>query len=528
MSTKCEENFEVNQIVWAKLTGYPWWPAYINSIDNIEKTLFTVSYLAENSCSQLDQKYIKNFENNKTKFIPKKKIKDKNKLLNSVTIAEKILSGEIELNDHLKYKNFDFKKESSKTINIHEENIMKNVRENKSYNQEQCASNNNEFDDIIQNNLEEINEITEGKDYKNYLSELESKKEDDDNMNRNDDNHMLLNKKRRRHTEKMSDIQAISAEDEEIKKENAENFNNHKDKRKKLKHNRKKNNSIQNNNKGLKYAENKNHNNISSYIESDIPCENSKELSSIDENEKDKQFGRINNNINEDKLFPIELINSHLVSLKSNLNSFNMNFIQIDSDIKSIEAYSKTFCDSGKIDYDDVTKTLIELKDNFKSLYENSINTLHIFNDCIENSKKNSPSHKTKKNSLLLDDIEKLQNIVQKELGDDKNLNKKDNIEMQLASDIDNNNSQNAFSLLKYNNLWIFFKEIITKVFKKNLSKDLMSLKNFHNKVINGNYLIDAIQKLPYIPASKENQKIRTKVKKEIENILLRSVIIYY
>jgi hypothetical protein len=29
-----ESNFEVDQIVWAKVDGYPWWPGFIRSFSN--------------------------------------------------------------------------------------------------------------------------------------------------------------------------------------------------------------------------------------------------------------------------------------------------------------------------------------------------------------------------------------------------------------------------------------------------------------------------------------------------------------
>ena len=29
-----EEDFKLEEIVWAKLRGYPWWPGYIQSLDD--------------------------------------------------------------------------------------------------------------------------------------------------------------------------------------------------------------------------------------------------------------------------------------------------------------------------------------------------------------------------------------------------------------------------------------------------------------------------------------------------------------
>ena len=44
------ENFNVGEVVWAKIRGYPWWPGYIRGIedDNKEKK-FVVQFIGDNT-----------------------------------------------------------------------------------------------------------------------------------------------------------------------------------------------------------------------------------------------------------------------------------------------------------------------------------------------------------------------------------------------------------------------------------------------------------------------------------------------
>mmetsp|Transcript_9271 Transcript_9271/g.17741 ORF Transcript_9271/g.17741 Transcript_9271/m.17741 type:complete len:321 (+) Transcript_9271:299-1261(+) len=91
-------NFDLNQIVWAKISGHPWWPAYIVSIDSTEPSdqsscdefQITVNFIGENSHAVLSPTQVTDFlENyslhNKTK---KRKLKD------SIDLAYSVAQGD--------------------------------------------------------------------------------------------------------------------------------------------------------------------------------------------------------------------------------------------------------------------------------------------------------------------------------------------------------------------------------------------------------------------------------------------------
>jgi PWWP domain len=41
--------FDLEEIVWAKITGYPWWPAKITNKPNEEEPCYRVDFLGDNS-----------------------------------------------------------------------------------------------------------------------------------------------------------------------------------------------------------------------------------------------------------------------------------------------------------------------------------------------------------------------------------------------------------------------------------------------------------------------------------------------
>ena len=57
------ENFNVGEVVWAKIRGYPWWPGYIRGIedDNKEKK-FVVQFIGDNTFSNIPKKQLGKFE----------------------------------------------------------------------------------------------------------------------------------------------------------------------------------------------------------------------------------------------------------------------------------------------------------------------------------------------------------------------------------------------------------------------------------------------------------------------------------
>jgi len=57
------ENFNVGEVVWAKIRGYPWWPGYIKGIedDNKEKK-YIVQFIGDNTFSNIPKKQLAKFE----------------------------------------------------------------------------------------------------------------------------------------------------------------------------------------------------------------------------------------------------------------------------------------------------------------------------------------------------------------------------------------------------------------------------------------------------------------------------------
>lgn len=43
------ENFQIDEIVWAKVRGYPWWPGIIVSINKDIKELYTINFIGDNT-----------------------------------------------------------------------------------------------------------------------------------------------------------------------------------------------------------------------------------------------------------------------------------------------------------------------------------------------------------------------------------------------------------------------------------------------------------------------------------------------
>ena len=41
--------FIINEIVWAKVKGYPWWPGIIAELSNKKNDLFTINFIGHNS-----------------------------------------------------------------------------------------------------------------------------------------------------------------------------------------------------------------------------------------------------------------------------------------------------------------------------------------------------------------------------------------------------------------------------------------------------------------------------------------------
>ena len=141
-----KEEFKIKELCWAKIKGFPWWPALIREIkySNNEK-YYNIGYICESKGSDLDGSKIKKWKENYESFkqgwtLPKdKKSLKQNDFECSLAMADKLYAKQITPEEHdkfiLKYKT---KKERHSLYNIHEfltetekekEEIMKEKKE---------------------------------------------------------------------------------------------------------------------------------------------------------------------------------------------------------------------------------------------------------------------------------------------------------------------------------------------------------------------------------------------------------------
>jgi len=92
--------FTKGEVVWAKIKGFPWWPAVVAKViedrdhsNSISEIL--VNFVGENSHASLSLDKVAKFEENYDEFAKMKK----KKLLESIDVARKIISGQTSYED---------------------------------------------------------------------------------------------------------------------------------------------------------------------------------------------------------------------------------------------------------------------------------------------------------------------------------------------------------------------------------------------------------------------------------------------
>jgi hypothetical protein len=87
-------SFSKGEVIWAKIKGYPWWPAVVSTIlhddSDEEPRAFIVKFIGENSHAKLPDEKIARF-NEKLEEYSNRKNK---KLVESIDVALKILRSE--------------------------------------------------------------------------------------------------------------------------------------------------------------------------------------------------------------------------------------------------------------------------------------------------------------------------------------------------------------------------------------------------------------------------------------------------
>ena len=76
--------FQVGEIVWGKIKGYPYWPSKI--IDISSNLIYTIKFYNDNSYAKLSSKFLLKYKENKNKISESNK---KNKrLINAIKAAD--------------------------------------------------------------------------------------------------------------------------------------------------------------------------------------------------------------------------------------------------------------------------------------------------------------------------------------------------------------------------------------------------------------------------------------------------------
>jgi hypothetical protein len=516
MFAQSEENFMEDQVVWGKVKGHVWWPSSIHSVDNEEKTLFTVKFIGENTHSQLSINQIRNYEKYMKQFITKCKT---SKFKNSVKIADKILSGEINFEEQKNYMN---PKIDNKAFHEHFNKIKKDVVEKLTSN---CSE--KEVQDHHHQDSAELQKVSKKEDQTISNASSQEKSEKAFGCNRKDSDIIrvepkLLNQKRKRVEETTSQSSNIEDVDGKSTKEKSDKEINSKKKRKHLQLNKIKTETLNKNTKSnLECDLSRNckprspphinsNKSLNNFYNLDIDRNKSQEIRMDSELILESKNGVQNSNTIEDSK---EKIKFYLDSFKLKSVSFTNNVAQIESTIKSLDEFLEKLNKTLNIDSKFIVETSSNLKDIYQVLIDNSRKTLKILKSSIENTKNFHLIQKIKENSSLLEEIEKLEAILSKELADDE---KKFENKKQLH--------EGNKSMQKYYNLFTFMKDVLSQEFKLDLSKEFATLEGFSMSVINGSYLTDTIQKFRKFHSSKEKEKTRTKIKIELENILSKSV----
>lgn len=176
-------SFNVGEIIWAKIRGYPWWPAMITGTedDNREKK-YAVSFIGDNTHSSLAKKCLEKFEKGLKMYSNTKK---KN-LIETIEKAKEIY-----------YNKNGMKDKEIKDIMKKDEKIKKELKEKERERQlNNMAKNNNDKNSENNNKrkmkkvedkteLEAINKIC---NYLKYITTLMLKKDMNYNFEKNKDN----------------------------------------------------------------------------------------------------------------------------------------------------------------------------------------------------------------------------------------------------------------------------------------------------------------------------------------------------
>lgn len=128
------ENFAVGEIVWAKIRGYPWWPAMVSKkqlsyiylkkkyislfkitgiVDDNKEKKFVVGFIGDNTHSVLQKKNLNKFQKEYKNFANTKK----RTLLDSIRLAKEMIENKGKPEDLEKLKRGGEQRASANNFN---------------------------------------------------------------------------------------------------------------------------------------------------------------------------------------------------------------------------------------------------------------------------------------------------------------------------------------------------------------------------------------------------------------------------
>ncbi len=125
------ENFSVGEIVWAKIRGYPWWPAMVNfvffnltqitgTVDENKEKKYVVGFIGDNTHSILQKQKLAKFQKEyKTYANTKKKI-----LLESIRLAKEMIDNKGKADEFERLRRTSNDKLSANNINKNKSRVQ--------------------------------------------------------------------------------------------------------------------------------------------------------------------------------------------------------------------------------------------------------------------------------------------------------------------------------------------------------------------------------------------------------------------
>ena len=182
-------SFNVGEIIWAKMRGYPWWPAIITGTedDNREKK-YAISFIGDNTHASLAKKCLEKFEkglqlysNTKKKNLSESIEKAKEIYYNKNGIKEKEIKTMIKKN--MKYKEKEKEREKEKEKEKEKQQLNQNNNNTNNNKEKIVDKKKNKKDDKTENEL--IYKIC---NYLKHITSILLRKEMNFNFEKNKDN----------------------------------------------------------------------------------------------------------------------------------------------------------------------------------------------------------------------------------------------------------------------------------------------------------------------------------------------------